>query len=344
MLLNALQTRRLILDALEHRYAILAVNADSPAAIGDCLDAAQRCEAPIIIETSLWQLTGRSFGAGDALTGIARYVAELAILAESERYRDVPVVFHTDHIKGPETLAILAGAIRGLPFRYDGSEVILRPSTISLDSSDLTQEENIEHISTLCAEAERLGVPLSVEMEAGVDQGLTSPEITKVLLGAVEEKHPNQIVLWAPGLGTKHGLSDDGYPEFSEENVMAQRTLAQEITGREIGIALHGSSGLSEAALHDGASAGMVKVNWSSESLLLRSRAAAEYYRSAVDRLAKTDPDFKTAAMDNGVQSYVSEKYLPAVMHRIRVLNGEGKGARFARSIRRDVSPNVIQL
>src|SRR6185369_6679997 len=49
-----------------------AVNADSHAAITDCLEAARECGAPIIIETSLWQLTGRSFGGGDAILGLAR--------------------------------------------------------------------------------------------------------------------------------------------------------------------------------------------------------------------------------------------------------------------------------
>ena len=62
MLLSPTQSRAALRCALEHQFAILAVNADSPAAITDCLEAARECDAPIIIETSLWQLTGRSFG------------------------------------------------------------------------------------------------------------------------------------------------------------------------------------------------------------------------------------------------------------------------------------------
>src|ERR1700721_632777 len=111
MLLDPLQSRLLIADALEHRYAVLAVNADSPAAITDCLEAARICQSPIIIETSLWQLTGHSFGAGDPILGLGRYMAQIAVLAEAERYRDVPIVFHTDHIKGVHTRRILSSAI-----------------------------------------------------------------------------------------------------------------------------------------------------------------------------------------------------------------------------------------
>lgn len=54
MLLSPEQTRALYQHAATTRYAVLAVNADSPAAIVDCLIAARECDAPIIIETSLW--------------------------------------------------------------------------------------------------------------------------------------------------------------------------------------------------------------------------------------------------------------------------------------------------
>ena len=95
MLLNPLQARELFLHALKNRYAILAVNADSPAAIGDCLESAGLCKAPIIIETSLWQLRGTSFGRGDAVLGLARYLADLSVLASSDRFAEIPVIFHT---------------------------------------------------------------------------------------------------------------------------------------------------------------------------------------------------------------------------------------------------------
>ncbi len=52
MLLSPEQTRALYQHAATTRYAVLAVNADSPAAIVDCLIAARECDAPIIIETT----------------------------------------------------------------------------------------------------------------------------------------------------------------------------------------------------------------------------------------------------------------------------------------------------
>ena len=333
MLLDPIHTRALFTHALEKGYAILAVNADSPAAVTDCLEAATRTDAPIIIETSLWQLEGRSFGAGDAVLGMARYLAELAVLADSERYRDVPVAFHTDHIKGPETLRILAAGLRGLPIRATAGRLLLSPSSISVDSSDLSDRENIDLICALCAEADRGGVPVTLEMEAGIDAGLTPLEKADELLGPVEERFPARVWLWAPGLGTKHGLTEDDYPSFSAENVRRQRDRARSVTGRNLGLALHGSSGLSETALREGAAAGIVKVNWSSESLLLRSHAAADYYRQASDRLAKTHPDFKGTAMDDGVQRHVAAEYVPRVAARIELLGGAGHGGEFLRTL-----------
>jgi fructose/tagatose bisphosphate aldolase len=335
MLLDPLQSRLLIADALEHRYAVLAVNADSPAAITDCLEAARICGSPIIVETSLWQLTGHSFGAGDAIVGMARYLAQLAVLAKSERYREVPIVYHTDHIKGPETRKILAAAIRGIPLRIGGAEASLRASTVSLDSSELSAEQNIALIGDLCQIAMDAGQAATLEMEAGVDDGVTPLRVAEKLLGAVERKHPGYVWLWAPGLGSRHGFSAGGFPEFRPAAAGEHRQLAKRLTGRDIGIALHGSSGLPESQLREAVAAGVVKVNWSSESLLLRSAAAAAYYADNAAALEKSHPKFKSTAMDNGLQTWISTRYIPAVCDRIRLLGGDGAEPRLLRILQK---------
>ena len=209
MLLTPEQTRELYAHAVTHRYAILAVNADSPATMVDCLVAAKQCDAPIIIETSLWQLTGHSFGAGDALMGIDRYLADLRVLANSERFRDVPVVYHTDHIKGPGTLTILKHAMR------QGA------SSLSLDSSDMDATENIAMMSELCGFAEKNGLAATLEMEAGVDDGVTSLDEARELFGIVENRFPGYLALWAPGVGTQHGLASRLWSVQSEGNSRA---------------------------------------------------------------------------------------------------------------------------
>jgi fructose-bisphosphate aldolase, class II len=195
MLLDATQTRALLQHALENHYAILAINADSPACITDALEAARQLDAPVIVETSLWQLKGHSFGAGDASLGMARYLAQLEVLCASSAFSSVPVVFHTDHIKGAGSLELLRAAIRG----FDLRGVKLRPASLSLDASELSHADNIASICALCETALEVGVDVTLEMEAGVDDGVTPMEDAKVLLEGVESRYPGRVALWAPG-------------------------------------------------------------------------------------------------------------------------------------------------
>jgi fructose-bisphosphate aldolase class II len=320
MLLDPRQTRLLIAHALEQRYAVLAVNADSPAAVYDVLEAARQDDAPVIIETSLWQLRGRSFGAGDALLGLARYCSTVAELAGDARFRAVPVVLHTDHIKGPETMPLLEAAL-GI---Y---------SSLSLDSSELSPAENIAAIGRLCGQAAAGNRPLTLEMEAGVDAGVSPVAECDALFGVAERNHPGYLALWAPGVGTQHGLGTDGYPTFSPEAVAAHQQRASVLAGRPIGIALHGSSGLPADRLQAAVRAGVAKVNWSSESLLLRSRAAQEFFSTHVAQLEQSHKDWKNTAMDNGLQAFVASRYVPRVAERISLLGGAGQGAAFLRTL-----------
>lgn len=315
MFLSPIQAQALLANALEHQYAILAVNADSPAAVVDCLEAAAACDAPIIIETSLWQLTGRSFGAGDPFAGIDRYLELVRGYANAERFAGVPVILHTDHIKGAQTKPILEHALGGY-------------STLSLDSSELSDDENIGLIRELCDFAARRGERVTLEMEAGVDDGLTPLETARWLLGEVEMTHPGNVWLWAPGVGTKHGLATGAVDAFSPGHIAAHAELAFQVTGRRLGIALHGSSGLGEKALREAVRAGVNKVNWSSESLLIRSMAAREYFIANEEQLGKGHPRWKETAMDNGVQSAIAAVYIPRVRERIEVLGGHGQGKR----------------
>ena len=331
MLLTPHQTRLLYERASVEKYAILAVNADSPAAVVDCLESAKGAGAPIIIETSLWQLTGRSFGVGDPLLGMARYLTELTVLANSERYQDTPVIFHTDHIKGPQTESLLRAAIDGIPLAFPSGLQHVFASSISLDSSELSNEQNIALMNTLCETAESKQQKATLEMEAGVDNGVTPITETRDVFGAVEARHPGHLALWAPGVGTQHGLAAGNTVDPSA--IRQHQALATELCGRPIGLALHGSSGLSDQALVDAVEAGTIKVNWSSESLLIRSQAAKDYYASHSEQLSRAHTDFKTTAMDNGLQSFVGSKYIPKVSERIKLLGGEGKAAPFVSTL-----------
>ena len=329
MYLNPIQARALFEQAANEHFAILAINADSQAAMVDCLESAKAVDAPVIIESSLWQLSSHSFGFGDAVAGLAHFASTVKRLAESERFASVPVIYHTDHIKGPQTLDILKPAIQGFAVPGFADANKQTASSISLDSSELTADENIALIAELCQAAVAAERPLCLEMEAGVDDGLTSVEEARYLLESVEQANPGYLALWAPGVGTKHGFSEDGFPGFSSEHVKAQHALASDICGRVIGLALHGSSGLSDEQLQDAVQAGVSKVNWSTDSLAARSAAAHAYYTANTEQLQRGNAAFKQIAMDNGVQEAIAAAYRPIVQERMQVLGGAGKGAAF---------------
>jgi fructose-bisphosphate aldolase class II len=325
MLLSPLQARKLVNRCIEEKCALLAVNADSPAAIYDCLAAAKKTDAPIVIETSLWQLEGISFGAGDGLRGLALYYAHINLLANSEEFRQVPVLLHTDHIRGSRTQEILSEAIAGFPFDADDTVIRLSPTTISVDASKLTPKENIELLCSLIEVSENCGRPITLEMEAGLDGGLTTPEEIESLIMGVEGKHPEYVVLFAPGLGNRHGFSEGGYPSFRPENISAAASLLEQLTGHKIGIVLHGSSGLSEAQIREAVAHGLTKMNWSTDGLILRSSSAREYYESHREQLLPGHIEFKESAMDNGVGRFVSQRFVPRIMSLIELLGGAGK-------------------
>lgn len=327
MLLDPVQTRAVYDLAARERFAILAVNADSPACIVDVLEAARLAQAPVIVETSLWQLKGHSFGMGDPLRGLARYLADISVLAEDPAYAAVPVIFHTDHIKGPDTERIISAAISGLPLRNQCSAMLLRASSISLDASELSEAQNIELLSSLIRHAQAHHLPVTCEMEAGVDDGITDPAVIERLVTGLERRHPGYLALFAPGIGTQHGFSADGFPTFSPAAVAAAKALSEKICGRTIGIALHGSTGLGEAQLRAAVAAGVTKVNWSSESLLIRATAALDYWSANSARIDPQQREFKVTAMDNGVQSAVAQVYVPLVRQRMTTLGSAGRAA-----------------
>ncbi len=328
MLLSPLQARALLQHAAESHYAILAANADAPAAVGDCLEAARLCDAPMIIETSLWQLEGASFGRGDPILGLARYLADLALLAASPRYLQVPVIFHTDHIKGGMLRPILGAAIAGVPMPLSVGTGALIASTLSVDASELSAAENIATLLWAADCAKQCHGAVTMEMEDAVDDDYTSIETAKRLVGSVEAKAPGTVWLWAPALGTQHGL---GQGNRALDTDLAKRhveTLKAE-TGRQIGLALHGTSGLDEALLQEAVAAGVVKVNWSSELLHLRSTAAAAYFRDRVSQVEPGKGAWKKTVMDNGLQTSIGETCVPAIAARIRLLGGQGQASKF---------------
>jgi len=202
MLLNTLQTKRLYHYACLHRVGILAVNADGDSLIHDTLLAARQADAPVIIETSLWQLKGKCFGNGDPFLGLAKYITDVALMAGHPDFADVPVVFHIDHIPAKQAVDILTRAVAGVPCRVWDREMLVFPSSISFDASGLCDADNIQCVQSVGRRAAGLGVPLSFEVEPGIEEEPTAPAEALAMLRQIEEETPGIVDLFAPAVGT----------------------------------------------------------------------------------------------------------------------------------------------
>jgi fructose-bisphosphate aldolase class II len=169
-------------------------------------------------------------------------------------------------------------------------------------------------------------------MEDAVDDDYTTLETANQLVGSVESTFPGTVCLWAPALGTHHGLTQGGRafdPDLARKHVENLKAL----TGRDVGLALHGTSGLDEESLVAGVQAGVVKVNWSSELLDLRAKAGLAYYREKVAAVEPGKGDWKNTVMDNGPQSFMGEVSIPVIADRIRLLGGEGRAPDFVNDL-----------
>ena len=302
MLLHPEQTRRLIAHAVENHYAVLAVQADSPAAISDVLLAAETGDAPVILEVTTSTLSGHGCGMGNPLLGVNRYLAEVEVLANSDRFRNVPVACQ---VNGSDGALLLKHAMQ------------MGASSLRLDGSDLDAESHMDRVCDLCAIA--IGYELSACLEIGVgrDEGLNAIEEARAVFGELETRFPDYLALWTPRCGA--GITPDALGILHE--------MACEFAGRSIGLVLPDASGLPEEAWTDAIEAGVAKVNWGVELQRIRVHAARAFF------LEQTLPDLAVAARDHGWHAQVSRQVQPVLRDHLNRIGAAGQGQAFIQSL-----------
>lgn len=327
MLLNTLQTKRLYRYACMHRVGIIAVNADGDSLIHDALLAAREADAPVIIETSLWQLEGKCFGYGDAFLGLKKYITDVALMASHPAFANVPVVFHIDHIPASKAVDILSQAIAGLSYRVGDHEMTVYPSSVSFDATGLSDEDNIHCVVSVGRRAAGLGIPLSFEVEPGIEDEPTEPAEAVSMVKAIEAEVPGIVDLFAPAVGTIHGQTAKGVNVTFNANLVGEVASAlREALGRPIGIALHGSSGLSDEQLAAAVQQGVVKINTATMLYGARARAMHAYFNAHVEQIQEGHKAMKETSKDPTVDSAVSQVMVPLLVARMKVSNAAGHG------------------
>ena len=217
--------------AFAARYGVPAINIFNDLTMEAVLAAAVESNSPMILQTSV--KTVRTIG--------SRVLFD--IWQSLTRGIEVPVALHLDHC----------------PDRDVVSECLKAGwNSVLFDASNLPVEENQRQTIEVVAEARQFGAQVEGEIEAitGVedDHGSDTVAPQQSLDTALAFIDATGIDVFAPSIGNAHG-------SYKAAPVLDAGRVTEIVEARNIPIALHGGSGLSEQQFADLISRGCAKVN-----------------------------------------------------------------------------------
>ncbi len=249
-------TREMLLDAQKNHYAVGSFNIENMEMAQAIVAAAEKARAPVMLATT--SSTARYAPPG-VFYAIVRALADAA---------SVPVALHLDHGDGE------ASVLSALKAGY---------SSVMIDASKLPYEDNAATVRRVVAAARPYGVPVEAELgKVGgkeddhevKDPGYTDPSEAARY---VDETGVDSL---AVAIGTAHGVYK-AEPRLDVERLSAIRKA---VTAP---LVLHGSSGLSDAAVRECVARGICKVNFATE---LRQAFTGELRRALAENPDGFDP------------------------------------------------------
>jgi len=221
-------------DAQARHYAVGAFNIENMEMAQAVIAAAEAQRAPVIIQTTPGTLK------------YAKPATYAAIVASMAKNATVPVAMHLDHGDSYEL------AVECLKAGY---------SSVMIDGSRLSFEDNIAQAAKVVAEAEKLSVPVEAELGkvGGKEDTLedAGDEYTDPAKAA-EYARRTGISSLAVAIGTAHGV----YSAKPVLDVERLKAIRKEV---EIPLVLHGASGLTTEQVQSCIAEGICKVNFATE-------------------------------------------------------------------------------
>ncbi len=221
-------------DAQQKHYAVGAFNIENMEMAQAVIAAAEAQRAPVILQTTPGTLK------------YAKPATYAAIVGSLAKEATVPVAMHLDHGDSCELAA------ECLKAGY---------SSVMIDGSRLSFEDNIAQAAKVVANAQRLSVPVEAELgkvggkeDTLVDAGdeYTDP------LKAAEYARRTGISSLAVAIGTAHGV-------YSVKPVLDVERLKAIRAKVDIPLVLHGASGLTTEQVQSCVAEGICKVNFATE-------------------------------------------------------------------------------
>lgn len=229
-------TKDMLLDAQAGHYAVGAFNVENLEFVMAVLRAAQEKKSPVILQTTPGTIK---------YANVELYAAMIKTAAEQV---DVPVALHLDH---------------GDSFERAMSALKAGYTSVMIDGSHDSFEDNIALTSSVTKVAQAFGVPVEAELgKVGgkEDDGpavegespYTDPDEAKEF---VERTNCSSL---AVGVGTSHGVYK-GEPHIEMGVLKAIREVV------DVPLVLHGTSGVPDAQVREAISLGICKVNYATE-------------------------------------------------------------------------------
>ena len=245
--------------ALEGRYGVPAVNIFNDLTMEAVLAAAVEARSPMILQTSV--KTVRSIGTRvlfDMWQSLTRDI-------------EVPVTLHLDHCPNRDVIT------ECLETGWN---------SVLFDASELPVEENQRQTIEVVAEARRHGAQVEGEIEAitGVEDDHGSDDVSRQqsLETALAFIDATKIDVFAPSIGNAHGT-------YKTAPVLDFQRVTDIVEARNIPIALHGGSGLSDEQFAELIARGCAKVNISTALKETYMQSSLEFLKKA-EQAGKWDP------------------------------------------------------
>jgi tagatose 1,6-diphosphate aldolase GatY/KbaY len=262
-------TADMLTRVLEGGYAVGAFNIENMETAMATVAAAEELRSPVILQTTPSTVKYAGLGMLRAI-GFA-----------AAAHATVPVALHLDH---------------GDSYELAASAIEAGYSSVMIDGSSLSLDENISLTRRVVSAARQAGIPVEAELGRvggkedsydGGEGGYTDPA------DAVEFVRATGVGSLAVSIGTAHGFYKSA-PKLDVERLheIKKRLVA---AGLDLPLVLHGASGLSDDAIRECIAGGICKVNFATE---LRGAYTAGV-RQALDDPAVYDPKkFGRAGME----------------------------------------------
>ena len=246
--------KKMLADAKKNKYAIAHINTNNLEWTKAILTTAQETNTPIII--------GLSEGAAKYQCGYKTVAAMTAAMIENLKIT-VPVVMHLDHGSYDACIqAIEAGF-----------------SSVMFDGSHEPFEQNFKKVEQLLQIIGNRDI--SLEAEVGTIGGEEDGIIGDGELADIEEcKKISQlsITVLAAGIGNIHGL----YPENWKGLNFERLEKISSVIG-DIGVTLHGGTGIPDDQIKKAIKLGVVKINVNTECQVAFQEATRKYIEEEKD-------------------------------------------------------------